>query len=468
MSRQPSAIPIIESASADQVVPLFRRTFGEEPDRERLGRARVFAVGDTDPIPAAALVEQDRHEDWHLWLLAVDEGHRGHGFGRRLIRHVVARAATEGAASVRLKTFKKWGNMRNILQEDGWFLCGAEPAARFDGVREIWRRPIVRDPVDLLVVGANPRGRGGEWLERALALPGLFQVRAVADPQEAVRCHWRAKGIGAFSSMEQAADAGPLGAAVIAVPPVHAASVQRDCIRLSLPYLVEKPMVASLHELMELQRQLLDSGLGVVVGVQRRSHPAYVAMKAGLRDERVSDLSIRISLGRARTDVPDGHRADRGQCRGGALIDLGYHALDLAHFLLGNPLEPVSCSLFAGADLAAGIESAASILGRCGNTWVRLEVDRHGPGKREEVRARTGDGVWIADREGVRAPGGSTYYQCPGSWEKAELGTLAALAGFATAGGRPGIDLWEHLALFETVERAYSSARLLGLEGFAA
>ena len=457
----------IVAASPEAVLQLFHTAFGSEPDPGRLDKARIFAILDNDGRPAAAAAVETG-DSWHLWLLAADDGHRGKGLGSRLIRHILDLAASEGAGDVRIKTFRKWSGMQAILSEGDWHLCGAEPATRYDGVREIWRHPIVKAPARLLVVGANPQGRGGEWLEQACSLRTLFRIAAVVDPNDSVRAHWESGGVPAFRSLEELANPHCIDAAVIAVPPMHVATIQHECIRLGIPYLVEKPMAASLAELLDLQRRLNEAEMGLAIGVQRRAHPSYVALKSALREQPVADLSIRIALGRPRTDAPSGHRADRSQCRGGALLDLGYHALDLTHFLLGRPLELVSCSLASDMDLATGIESSARILGRCGLTWVRLEVDRNGPGKSEEVRARTSDGVWVADRERVTGPDGSAYYECPGSWEKAEHGTLASLASLAATGRCRGTDLWEHLALFETVEQAYSSARLLGIEGFTA
>lgn len=467
MSNPPINFEIF-AASLEVAMPLFHGAFGEEPDSKRLSQARLFALKTDDGVPVAAVaVETNNNDSWHLWLLAVDESYQGLGFGRRLMEHVVSLARCERVGEVRIKTFLRWKNMQSILHEGGWYLCGAELAGRHDGVREIWRYPIVKEPIRLMIAGANPSGRGGEWLDRARTLPALFRITAVADPDVAVRAHWESQGISVFESLDNVPVTDFIDAAVIAVPPMYAATAQSRCIERGLPYLVEKPMAASLSELVQLQRLLQRSRKGMIIGVQRRSHPAYVALKSTLLDEDIQELSIRIALGRPLGDSPAGHRADRGQCRGGALLDLGYHALDLAHFLLGKPFEPVSCSLFAGSDIASGLESAARILGRCGTTWVRFDVDRHGLGKREEVRARTPEGVWIADRERVRGPDGTTFYQCPGSWEKAELGTLASLASIATTGRGWDSDLWEHLSLFETVERAYSSARLLGLEGFS-
>ena len=455
-------------SSIEVVAPVFQQAFGDSLDINRLSAAHIVAVLGSNEIPiAAAAIEKNGGRSWHCWLLAVDEKHRHQGLGRLLLRHVIDLATTEGAGSVWLKSFKKWKPMQTILQKDGWHLCGAEVAGRHDGVREIWRFPILRNPIDVVVIGANPVGRGAEWIERIRTLPTMFRVQAIIDGNPGCRDHWQRLGFPVFGTLQELPESAQPAAAVIAVPPTAVAGVQKQCIQLGISYLVEKPMAGSLAELADLQAQLQNSNVCVAVGVQRRSHPSYVALKSVLSGHGVTELSVQITLGRPVEDRPAGHRGDRSQCRGGALLDLGYHALDLVHFLLGHPLELVSCSLTTSGDLALAIESAASVLGRCGKTWVRIDVDRHGSAKTELVHARTEEGVWTVDREKVLRPDGSCLYHCSGSWEKAEAGTLASLAGAIATGKSEAMDLWEHLALFELVERAYASAYIHGLEGFA-
>lgn len=455
------------TATASEVAPLLREVFGEEPDMDRLARADLLVIREANMTPVAvAAVENNPDGSWYCWLLAVSEGSRAKGLGTRLLREIVDRASESGASSVWLKTYQKRVGMQAILRRDGWFLCGAEVAGRFDGVREIWRYPIVLNPMGILVIGANPEGRGGEWVRRIQEMAGMWILRGIVDPHEPYRSRWQRLGIPSFKSIDDDGALENASAVVIAVPPTRVGQVQRDCIRKGIAILVEKPLAGSLAELADLQDSLMSAPVPLIVGVQRRSHPSYVALRAALQSNRPSEMSVRITLGRPTGDLPAGHRANRSLCRGGALLDLGYHALDLVHFVLGQPLELVSCFLESAGDLATEIESSAKLLGRCGTTWVRIEVDRHGGKRQEEVRVRTSEGVWIADREQVISPEGDHFYQCSGSWEAAEFGRLAELAGAVTSKSHVPVDLWEHLMAFELIERAYAMAHIHGLEGF--
>jgi predicted dehydrogenase/GNAT superfamily N-acetyltransferase len=455
------------SGTTDEAASIFTQVFGDAPDLVRLSQSMIHILRKRDGTAvAAAAVEQEEGGIRYCWLLAVSEGYRAKGLGGRLLREVVDHARGDGATMVWLKTYQKRIGMQAILRRDGWFLCGAERAGRFDGVREIWRYPIAQAPKGIIVIGANPTGRGGEWVERIQAMPELWTLKGIVEQDDSHRAHWERIGIPTYQSLDDPGALIDVSATIIAVPPTKVAQVQRECVKRGIAILVEKPLAGSLSELADLQDSLMSAPVPLVVGVQRRSHPSYVALRAALESEHPTELSVRISLGRPSHDQPAGHRVNRTLCRGGALLDLGYHALDLVHFLLGKPLEMVSCFLASGADLATGIESSATLLGRSGSTWVRVEVDRHGGRKLEEVRARTSEGVWIADREQVLAPDGSVFYQCSGSWEAAESGRLVELAGAVSRGGRLTEDLWEHLAAFELIERAYAISHIQGLEGF--
>ncbi len=463
-----SQSPFIDATEdPDEVSSIFTAAFGEAPERSRLAASRLFlARAANGEAVAAAAMERLDAVSWRIWLIAVKAEHRGRGYGRGFLAGLASKARGEGGVSLQLKTYRRWNGMRTLLKRSGWFLLGAEMSKRNDGVGELWQLPLLDKPLGIVVVGANPAGRGGEWIERILGVPQLWTLTGIVDSSEKVRNAWATKGIAAFADLQEMSAVTMPNAVVVAVPPTRSAAVQRECMSFGLAMLVEKPFASSLSELAELQRGLTSNPVPLIPGVQRRTHPAYVALRSAICKSRVHELSMRLFLGRPADDRPAGHRSDRALCRGGALLDVGYHAIDLVHFLLGIPLEMISCSLGAGGDLATGIESSAHLLGRCGATWVRLQVDRHGGEKTEQVLVATDEGVWTADRGGVLHPDGTAFYKCEGSWESAEAGKLAELAVASRRSKCKPEDLWEHLAAFELIEKAYALAHIHGLEGY--
>lgn len=445
---------------------LFDVCFGEKADSERLERAHRLAVFSSDGrLLAGVAVELLDDDTGYLWLLAVSEANRGQGIGRTLLEAAVGWCRTQGCRAVRLKTYHRWQEMRQLLAQAGWAVLSADLSDRYDRVGETWQIPIVFERIPVVVIGGNPQGRGGEWANNIISAPQAWDLRAIVDPDHDVRAHWENLGVAAFPDIVSLPCPEEISAAVIAVPPSLSAKIQRSCFQQGWAVLVEKPLAASLSELVALQDDLTSCKARLVAGVQRRSHPSYVALKALLHGAVIRRLSIRIFLGRPLGDSLGGHRADSRLCRGGALIDLGYHALDLAHFLIGEPLEMVSCSLMDRGDVARGIESAADVLGRAGQTWVRIQVDRHGSSKSEEVVAETTAGTWMADREKVVSPENTVAFSCSGSWSLAEKGRLSDLAIACSGGATRPVDLWEHMSAFGIVEQAYGLASQLGVKG---
>ena len=461
---------VVETVGLEEASELFCSGFQWVPDHLRLSAARRFGIRDENgSLLAAAAVEPATDGIPYLWLFSVSAGVRRQGLGRSLLRGIVETFGREGNIAIQLKTYGRWEGMRGLLRTDGWSLIGAEPSKRNDLVGEIWKYPLGQDPLGIVVVGANPAGRGGEWVKKIRQLDRIWKLEAVVDLDPAVRGGWQKEGLAAYPATSEVAADRNVRAVVIAVPPGFAVAEQVRCLERGWAVLVEKPFGKSLTELADLQEALLRSPVPFVPGVQRRSHPSYVAMQTSLAGKEVESMSIELTLGRPLRQLTSGHRADVQQCRGGALIDLGYHALDLAQFLLQSPLEMVSCSLSEMGDLrtSSGIESAADLLGRAGKTWVRIHIDRHGGAKTEAVQARTMEGTWSANRERVVDPSGAEVFACPGSWALAESGRLCELAVACRQPSPVTVDLWEHLAAFETIERAYGLAELQGLKGVA-
>jgi predicted dehydrogenase len=323
----------------------------------------------------------------------------------------------------------------------------------------------ISSPLRILAIGANPKGRGGEWIHRILTLSNEWELCGVVDSLECTRQYWGSKGRPAFSSLEQALSATQPQAVVVAVPPAFTAGIQTICAQQGIAILAEKPLAVSLPELARLQDNYQKHPVPLVVGVQRRSHPTYAFLRSVIRkaDNPPSELAVRIVLGRSTEETPDGHRADPALAGGGILLDLGYHALDLAQFLLEYPIEPVSCTLSTLNDLAPHLEYSAHLLGRAGTTWVRIIIERCGE-KSELVQAKFPEGVWQADREFVTSPEGSVDFTTSRTWDQAETGCLEQLARHIKNGTSNSEDLWDHLAILEIIEHAYAIARRLGLE----
>ncbi|MGC4892207.1 Gfo/Idh/MocA family protein [Micromonospora sp. DT31] len=247
---------------------------------------------------------------------------------------------------------------------------------------------VTTGPYRVGVVGAGWAARS-IWLPRLLRHPA-FEVAAVVDAAPAARAAVRdhAPGARLLASTEQ------LGAdvdlAVVAVPNHLHNAVAVDLLRRGVPVFVEKPVCLNSAEAVELAHAERSAGAVLLAGSAARYRSDVGALRevaAGLGSIRHIDLSWVRAGG-----IPDGAGwfTRRQLSGGGALLDLGWHLLDLVEPLLG----PVDVTQAVGMVTDDFINRAAS------------RADWRGDGTGEMSRgdvedtARgflvTGDGVSIA------------------------------------------------------------------------
>lgn len=335
--------------------------------------------------------------------------------------------------------------------------------------------------LNIVVVGVGNRGR--EWIEALKRNSDHFDVAAAVDNAQVHRDWATERGIAAFSSLAEArAAVGALHGAILALPPRKYAPIRRECIELGLGFLQEKPAAASLGELVTLQQLLLKKPVPMLVAVQRRYHPSYLDLREWVRAKGLSNIetmTVNISLGRPYQEKAGGHRTDSRAIRGGAFIDLGYHAIDLAQFLLlDTPLELIHSSMWTDLhqsrvlswsvpDQGGGspdlltlkqeLEKSTEILGRCGGVHVRVRIDRCGT-KSEEVIVEAGGAEWRADRGGCHDLTSGVSKPCDNAWSYSEDKLLERFARVLRGDKHESSDLREHLVDMRVIEAAYADA----------
>ena len=336
-------------------------------------------------------------------------------------------------------------------------------------------------PLNIVVVGVGNRGR--EWIDALKRNAQQFVVAAAVDNTQVHRDWAAERGIAAFASLEEAqACLGSLHGAILALPPRKYAPIRRRCIELGLGFLQEKPAAASLGELVTLQQLLLKRPVPMLVAVQRRYHPSYVELRNWIKTKGLSHIetmTVNISLGRPYQERAGGHRTDSRAIRGGAFIDLGYHAIDLAQFLLlDTPLELIHSSMWTDLHqsrvlswsvpdqggtnpdlltLQQELEKSTEILGRCGGVHVRVRIDRCGT-KSEEVIVEVDGAEWRADRGGCQDLSTGRSSTCESAWSYSEDRLLDRFARVLRGDKDESSDLRDHLVDMRVIEAAYADA----------
>jgi len=466
----------ISSYNSPEVLAPLVANFGADPlpltDRKTL---TWVAVTDDGTYAATAIVRLDDHDRWHLWFVGVLPWFQRHGAGGKLLSLIENSAREAGAIALRTRTYSRWTGMRCLLVKQGWAFVNAAVGEHHDGVEEEWLLPLRREPLRVVLVGANSSGRGAELAGAIKELSSLVRLVGVCDINPNVLKTW--SDVPTNTSIDALLDQVDADAAVLALPHSVYQQVRQSCLERGLGLFHEKPLACSLSELLDLQDALTERPTPLVVGVQRRSHPSYVFLKRALQHDLPHTLVVRMSLGRSAEEVSSDAEtvtawrkdADTGTAwrkniqlaGGGALIDIGYHAIDLVHFLLDAPFATISCNLWVGNQPATGgeLETAATLVGRAGNTWVKVVVDRAGI-KSESVVA-VGHATWKADRTQVSRDG-LLQFSCEGSWDMAVRGQLVSFVIACSTTPEP-VSLWDHLAELRVIEQARTIARAQGL-----
>ena len=114
--------------------------------------------------------------------------------------------------------------------------------------------------------------------------------------------------------------------------------------------LVEKPAALSTAQMTEMIAAARRADRVLAVGHMWRYHPAVVALRDAVREGRYGRIVRTHGYGVHAQCGPAGWFVDGALAGGGALIDMGIHAVDTARFVLGDPAPVrVQASIGRGA-----------------------------------------------------------------------------------------------------------------------
>lgn len=102
--------------------------------------------------------------------------------------------------------------------------------------------------------------------------------------------------------------------------------------------LIDKPMATTVAEATEIRDAAAAAGVVVCVGHMWRYRDEVVALRSRIADGDLGEVVRTRGYGIHAGWGPSGWFTDPAQSGGGALIDMGIHAIDTARFLLGDPV----------------------------------------------------------------------------------------------------------------------------------
>lgn len=135
--------------------------------------------------------------------------------------------------------------------------------------------------------------------------------------------------------------AGPLDAVVIALPNSLHAPLAIEALNAGLHVLVDKPMALDATQARAMRTAARRNDRCLLVGHMWRYDPQALWLRDAVRDGELGTIVKTKAYGIHVNWGPAGWFVDPELAGGGALIDMGVHAIDTTRLLLGDP-QPVS------------------------------------------------------------------------------------------------------------------------------
>lgn len=301
-----------------------------------------------------------------------------------------------------------------------------------------------------------------------------FELVGVVDIDEV-----RASEVGSAQSVPFATDVTVLlgildykpDAALVAVPHNGYLPIIKLLAEQNIHIIKEKPFAVSVEDALQIKELIETNNITLQVTLQRRFNPIFNSFQQLIkRIGKLHSIEARYTLNIARLD--EGWRASRLYSGGGALVDLGYHYIDLIVWYFGLP-DSVTCKLSTGnrdgqvydVEDTAFLDFSYNDSGADNERILgSLIVSRVYPDK-EEMLVAYGSKGSVAVRRGqvVRRDTSGNEIECltrTGSWPSALVDQLDEFASYIVSGEHNGDVEARYLEQVALVNAAYKSADL--------
>jgi myo-inositol 2-dehydrogenase/D-chiro-inositol 1-dehydrogenase len=196
----------------------------------------------------------------------------------------------------------------------------------------------------LLRVGVIGLGKMGQLhFLNALHMNDV-KVVAIADKSKRNRKMAESYHVAAYDDYTQLLKSEELDAAIISLPNFLRENSIAQAAEKGLDLFVDKPLARSFEEAKRIEEKAKKTGIRIMTGVNFRYVNSIQKLKNMLDEGRIGDvifatadmvLNGPLGHGRVPTPVPEWWLS-KEQAGGGALLDLGYHLIDLMNWMFGD------------------------------------------------------------------------------------------------------------------------------------
>jgi len=317
--------------------------------------------------------------------------------------------------------------------------------------------------INLGLVGCNNQGR--EHLNAVCRTTGV-KISAICDDNKKIlkKTGDDFPDVELFSDLDQFLSKN-LDGYILALPHHVYPQIWVKLMEAQKPLLKEKPLGRNLKESISFLNQCQKANIPLVTAIQRRTHPSYSFLKNALKIQNIKEITACLHLGFNPCQKPDSWRGDPEKSGGGALLDSGYHMVDLIHFLVG-PFNLIQANIWHNGKLghAGMIDTDASLIGRRQGTWIRIESSVGGNRdesdryiKKERIIVKCDKDIFEADREGVKK-NDTIIFECSRSWEQAMAAQLMNFAEKIRTDEYDSYEIWEQVPAMKVISMAYKLA----------
>ncbi len=191
-------------------------------------------------------------------------------------------------------------------------------------------------PLRIAIFGA---GYIAHYHARAIqALPGVTISSIISGSQYSAKTFAKQYGVPHFNtSIESLFEESKTDAVVIATPNKFHAPIAISSMEHGMDVLIEKPVAMSTVEGLQIQHVGAQTNRIVMVGHMWRSDVETIYLREQIAKEVLGSIIKTKGYGIHKDWGPEGWFVQKDLSGGGALIDMGVHAIDTVRFLLGDP-----------------------------------------------------------------------------------------------------------------------------------